>query len=283
MSMRRYVGLQNFRAQYGRARHSLTVVRRPIKAAPSSLKRARSEDPDLASNKMPRLSGYRRSVKVRRKPQRRRFRKRRRIPRSLTTNSKMIRVRAVDHFVHQTHTGGALEMTPVQLNSIDDPFTSTGTGQPLGYDQWKALYKKAFVAGSKVTLRFVNGDNTYNFMVGLTPMPLSQAATGLTDYEHYMEYPATKSLIVTPDMDKQWLFSKVSTRKHLHLSKLRDVDEIRVDLVNETAPADLAYWHIWSQPLTKTADPTGGVEFVVTVEYLVVLIDPVVPSRSVET
>lgn len=120
-------------------------------------------------------------------------------------------------------------------------------------------------------------------IVGLTPVPLSQGAVALTTYEHYMELPSTVQVIVSPDMDHAIFANKVSVRKHMHLNKLRDVDEIRLDLENETAPTDLCYWHLWSQPVTQASDPANGTRMVVTIEYIVVLIDPHIPARSVET
>lgn len=282
------VHLTNYRSRMGRAGYSFTRVRPGTRnrgyISAARLKRTRIPGSNESTAKRVKtfMPSRRRYASRRRRRPSRRSRKRQFVPRALTTHSKLIRVRAVEHFIHGAHTSGALVMTPIQLNSIDDPFTTTGSGQPLGYDQWKALYKKAFVVGSSITARFVNTDASYNFAVGLTPMPLSQAAVALTTYEHYMEYPSTVMQFVTPDMDKQMLRSRVSVRKHMHLNKLRDVDEIRVDLVNETAPADLCYWHLWSQPFPQDADPTGSIEFIVTAEYLVVLIDPIVPSRSVE-
>lgn len=266
----------------GRAGHSLTGARRPyIRAGGIGLKRDRMVDTD--SNKRMRYAP-RTVTRSRRRPRYRRSKYRRRqfIPRALTPHSKMIRVRATELITQSAHTAGALVMTPLQLNSFDDPFTTSGAGQPLGYDQWKALYKKAFVVSSKITVKAVNRDSSEPIMVGVTPMPLSQAATALASYEHYMEYPSTKSYLLTPDMDHMTFFHKVSVKRHMHLNKLRDVDEIRVDLVNETAPADLCYWHLWSQPVQQSAD-MGSVDLVTTMEYIVVLIDPVVPSRSVET
>lgn len=223
------------------------------------------------------------SYKYKPKKGKRKYRRRPRIPRDLVPYSKMVKVKATNFIAHTAHTTGALVMTPLQLNSFDDPFTSGGIGQPLGYDQYKALYKKAFVVSSKVTVRIVNTDATYAVVVGLTPCSLSQAGTALAVYEHYMELPGTKSVILSPDMDHGIISSKVKVKKHLHLGNMRDVDEIKMDLVNETAPADLAYWHLWSQPINQASDPTGDVQLVITCEYIAVLIDPVIPARSEET
>lgn len=276
----RYVGLQ--RPPTHRAEHSLTV--RPYKRARwASLKRPLEDrvGPEPL-NKIMKSTLVARSRK-RRRPRRRYSRKRRMIPRALTPRSILRRIRSVTYISQGTHTNGALQMLPVQLNSFDDPFTTGSTEQPLGFDQYRALFREAFVVGSSVKLEIVNNDATQAMVVGLTPMPQSQGTTGLTDYEHYLEYPGTKHVLVTPDMDKQFVFSKISTRRHLHLNKLRDNDQVRLNLVTETPPTLIAYWHVWSQPMAKTSDPTNDVAIVIVAEYLVVFVNPVVPDRSYET
>lgn len=160
---------------------------------------------------------------------------------------------------------------------------TSSTEQPLGYDQYKALFREAIVLGSHIKLEVINNDSTDAFVVGVTPVPQSQGTTALTDYEHYLEYPGTKHVLVTPDMDKQFLNAKISVKKHMHKTKIRDNDNLKVNLVTETPPTDITYWHVWSQPMDKASDPTGDIALVVTMEYLVLLINPIIPARSYET
>lgn len=238
---------------------------------------------DPTSNKIMRASGPYRKFRPRRKSSRRKFRRRRYIPRTLAPYSKMIRVKAVDYVNHNTHTSGALEMTPLQLNSIDDPFTTNGGGQPLGYDQWKALYRRAYVVACDIVVRVVNSDSSEAMVVGVTPMPVVMGTTVATSYEHYMEYPGTKQIIVSPDMDHAVLTNTCRLKKHLHVANFRDKESLFLNLETEASPTDLCYWHLWSQPVTQASDPANGTRMVVTLSYIVVLFDNVYPGRSAET
>lgn len=218
----------------------------------------------------------------------RRFRRSRRlrrprrkiVPRSLTTSSKIIKCNVVESFA-PTFAGGALGSFVVQGNSIDDPFSAQSTNQPLGYDQWKALYKKAKVLSCKVIMTVHNG-STGAFACGITPMAKNQGATLLTDFEHYVECPGTKYTVLSPDVDKTTIVARRSTKKMLKISNIKDASEIEFDLVTETPPTDNYYFHCWAQPFDKTTALTGY-QVMFKVEYIVLLYDPIIPARSSET
>lgn len=218
---------------------------------------------------------------------RRRYRKRnrrgvirRRVPRALTTRRKIIRARSVVSF-SPTCTAGALQNYPLVMLDVADPWSSNGNQQFLGYDQWKTLYKKAVVLGIKLSVN-VHNKGTVGAMFGCTPMPESQSTTALASYNHYMEYPATKSRLLSPDVDHGIIFHKISVKKHLGVTKLLDEDSLHCDLANETGPsARFPCYHIWIQPVDASTTITA--EMVVNAEFLICLFDPVVPARSTDT
>lgn len=203
-----------------------------------------------------------------------------RIPRSLCPKSMLQLVKASNYITH-TCTAGALALTPIQGNSVDDPFLAKGAGQPLGYDQWKALYRKATVVGSRVKVTVYNGSTT-SVIYGITACPESQGTTALSDYEYYREFPGTKSRLLSPDVDHGYMSAKRKTKNMMSVSKIKDNDELALNLVTETAPTRQWYWHIWFQPTDQTTT-TGYIEAVIDVEYVVLLHDNIIPSRSVET
>lgn len=219
-------------------------------------------------------------TKQKRKRNGRKGKKKPYIPRAITSKKKLIRCKA-SNYMNMSSASGNLYMVPIQGNSCDDPFMSSGTGQPLGYDQWKSLYKSAYVVGSKIKMTVHNG-HTGSLIVGLTPMNIPQATSQLGSYEYYRELPGTKSRLLSPDMDHTVLVHKVGTKKHLAIKNMTDEDDLKVDLVNETPPSKIFYWHLWTQP-TDQATTTSNVEVVVDVEYLILLTDPIVPGRSIET
>lgn len=221
----------------------------------------------------------RRPTTSRRYRRRRRGVVRRRIPRTLTSQTRLVRARAVGTTVMPC-TSGAIGYIAVSMFDVTDPFVGAGSGQPLGYDQWKSIYNKGYVVGCKVTLRAHNA-GTAAVMYGITPCPESQGVTSLTPYNYYMELPGTTARILSPDVDHGVLSMKVSTRKHVHVRDLKDEDSFHFDLDNETAPTRNAYFHLWVQPIDTST--TNSVQFVYTAEYLIRLYDPIVPARSSDT
>lgn len=218
--------------------------------------------------------------RYKRKNTRRRRIVKRGIPRNLAPRTKLIKCTAVKQ-TSISMTTGAMSTIFIQGNSIDDPFTALGTGQPLGYDQYKSLYDKAIVLGSKVSLTFYNG-GTVPVIFGLCPMPVSQANTSLSLYDYYGELPGNKQRLLSPDVDHSFLVSKVSTKKHLKKKDLRDCEDLTLDLGSETPPSELFYWHLYFQPADQTTTVSTA-HAVIKVEYIVLLKDPIIPARSVET
>lgn len=207
---------------------------------------------------------------------------RKRVPRTIAPHSKLIRVKCTD-FLSPGYTSGAIANYYCQLNSVDDPFAGFSTNQPLGYDQWKTLYQKAYVVGAKAKVVCHNG-STSAIMYGICPMPVSQGSTSLLNYEHYSELPQNKQRLLSPDVDHGVLTHSVSVKKHLQVKDIRDNNDLVIDLINETPPSKLCYWHLYSQPVDQTTTvASGNVQFVITLEYIVLLTDPVVPARSIET
>lgn len=177
-------------------------------------------------------------------------------------------------------TTGALEAKSVKMFGFDDAWKALGAEQPLGYDGYKVFYRKGVTLGVKIVAR-IHNKGTAGIMCGITPMPESQADNGLTSFQHYMELPATKSRLLSADVDHTVLFHKVGTARHVGVKKLKDEDAFHVDLPNETTSTRDAYIHVWAQPIDQTT--TNAVEVVVTVEFLILLFDYIVPARSTDT
>lgn len=166
------------------------------------------------------------------------------------------------------------------LNDVTDPTAGHGTQQPLYYDQLKAMYKKAVVVGARVFARVHNGGSA-SVMVGVIPAAESQSNTALDDFETYMELPRCKSKLLSPDVDHTTLGHAVSIKKHFGLRNLKDEDGFHCDLPNEGSPTRVGYWHFFCRPVDRTTTVT--VEWVVTLEYIVLLLDRITPARSSET
>lgn len=218
-------------------------------------------------------------TKRKRRTRKRRGIIRRRIPRALVPTSKIVRLKMVKAFTFAC-TSGALEAKSVKMFGFDDAWKALGSEQPLGYDGYKIFYRKGVSLGVQVLAR-IHNKGSAAIMCGITPMPESQADNGLTSFQHYMELPATRTRLLSPDVDHGIVACKVGTARHVGVKKLRDEDAFHVDLPNETTSTRDAYITTWAQPIDATT--TNAVEVVITVEYLVLLFDYIVPARSTDT
>lgn len=223
--------------------------------------------------KRPRL-GSRFSKRPRRTRKRRGLR-RRPIPRALAPPTKLIRCKACQYLNYTP--AGTLTKYETQLNSITDPFVGSGTGQPLGFDQWAALYRYAYVLSSKVIAK-VHNNGSVAAMFGITPCKLNQGTISLASYAYYMELPETKSRVLSQETDHVTLTHSVSVKKFLQIKDLRDDKNYRMDIVSATNPTDIAYWHLWGQAMDSAG--TIDLDAAVTMEYIVLLVDPIIPARS---
>lgn len=136
------------------------------------------------------------------------------------------------------------------------------------------------MVGVKIKLEAWNSGST-GILVGLNAMPESKGTTLLTQGEHYVELPNSVHRLLSPDVDHNVLFLKVGTKKHMSVNKLKDSNELAIDLPNETPPSRQSYCHYWCQVTDQTS--AFAATFVLTVEYLVLLFDQVVPSRSFDS
>lgn len=231
-----------------------------------------SENKNLGLNKM---------RKNLRKTNKRKFKKRgivkRGIPRTLQPANKLIRVKMTD-YQYFNCTAGAIAIKTFSGTNIVDPLDTASVQQPLGYDQWKAMYRTAYVVGMKVRCTLWNNQTTA-LMYGITMCDKNQGTTALTNYEYYKEVPKTVSRLLSPDVDHGVLTNAISTKKALHVKDIKDNDGIRVNLQSDSAPSEQYYAHVWVQPVDQTT-ALSQVQAVLDVEYIVLLTNPIIPSRS---
>lgn len=207
-----------------------------------------------------------------------RGRRRYRIGRTLQPSS-IVRKLKSSMFFALNPAAGAISTLYCHLNSAYDPMGSiSGTRQPLGFDQYMALYNRYTVIGWKVTLEAVSTDNTNPLVIGFTP---SVTSTALTTVYHYKELPGTVQRILTPDIDKTALATKGSVKRWLCPSGGKLVTEADYSGTASTDPSRILSGHFYAQAMDESADP-ANVNFVVTLTQIVVFHNPITPSRSTQ-
>lgn len=215
-----------------------------------------------------------RSYKPGKRVRRRRFR--RRIGRTVQPYSITRIVKTCQSFNLDPGAAGSLNSLQFKLNSAYDPSGNLGAGQPLGYDQYTALYQRAGVVSWRMKLELVSTDNTYPIVVGMTPMVSS---TALTSYNHYKELPGTVSTIVTPDVDKNFLKAKGGVKRWFMPKSGRMFADDTITHGVGSDPSRILYLHLWAQDLSAAND-TAAVRCVATLYQTVRFYVPEIPTRS---
>lgn len=222
----------------------------------------------------PRRRSYRRTTKRRRRYRRRMRKMSAGIPPTLVR-----RMVTSYSFGLDPGAAGAITTQQINLNSAYDPAgTLSATQQPLGMDQYEALYNKYCVVGWKLTVECALLDNSYPCVVGFTP---STSASALTSAGHYRELLGTVSRLATPDIDKIVFGAKGGVKKWLLPvgGKILSDDECTASV--GASPSRLLYGHFWIQSLDSGAD-AGVCRVLVKQEQIVCFFDRKTPSRSTQ-
>lgn len=162
------------------------------------------------------------------------------------------------------------------MNGAFDPCLALGSVQPLGFDQYCALYRRNCVVGWKVRIEWCTSDNTNPVCIGFTPKTDNNA---LTSYPHWKECKGTVSTILTPDIDKAQTSTRGDVKKWMTHPGAKILDN--EDLVGSTEanPVSVLYGHVWAQAMDGAANPSS-IRYVVTLEQIVVFFEQIVPARS---
>lgn len=158
------------------------------------------------------------------------------MPKTLVRNLKTCAMLTLD-----PGAGGSLAAQQLKLNSAFDPTGTVGASQPLGFDQYAALYKKYCVIRWSVKAEAVNNDNTNALVFGFTPM---LEATALTNYNHYKEMPNTRSDFLTIDHDKSVVTNRGGVKAFFPPGGRMLADDTLCALTTAD-PSRILYGHIW--------------------------------------
>lgn len=161
-------------------------------------------------------------------------------------------------------------------NGLYDP-DITGTGhQPMGFDQWTALYNKYTVIGSKITVKpaFNNSPESGSYVCGLTVEGLVPTAASITKL---METFPGRMKTVQSGIQIPTFVGKFKPHYWYPNRKL-----LTDDLLAGTAsanPSDQVYYNIYAYYVDQATNATE-IKLIVTIDYLVVFTDPIDVSPS---
>ncbi len=217
-----------------------------------------------------------------------RFRRRRRrfIPRTITPDTKMVRLRYC--FTTTMNPGsGATANLIVRANDLVSPSSGTGSHSPMGFDQLMMLYERFCVVGSKINVAFANTvPNNNDQKNGLSIVGI--ALRNNTDQESVQDNTASQTNEGILERNRtKWRYTgnqmngapfsqvthKFGAKKFFHLKSINDNagnmrDEGTLWGQINLSPSALAYYKIFAAPFIDTIDTSFTVR--VTVDYTAV-------------
>lgn len=203
------------------------------------------------------------------------YRRKTRIPLGIP-QSKVVRFRVVHSLGGLGSGTGALAQWLLKANSLNDPTQSLGAGLPLYLDQWAAMYSKYIVLGSKVIYKPQRISSTGSVVCGIH---LADNTTSLADHDYYREAKLSKSVVLTDQRPNATIVMKYSGKKFWKVRNIKDDSEQEATFSTTPGdPTDIAYFHLYNQDLSKSEAIT--VEATVIMEFIVLLTNPVIPTRS---
>jgi len=160
-------------------------------------------------------------------------------------------------------------------NSLYDPdYTGVG-GQPLGYDQLSAFYKRVRVHSSKVMLRISN-PNTQSYMVSLWPS-LDATPTPADDQNWKAQpYSKTRAIGSVLGQGTQYLNNYMSTARRIGIKSIEYSPEYTHDTTHN--PDQIWYWHVGVN--TTNGEDVQSLPIDVTIHYFVEFYDRVSLQNS---
>lgn len=163
-------------------------------------------------------------------------------------------------------------------NGMFDPDTALGGHQPMGFDQWMAIYNHFTVLGSKITVRYVPNTTTsfapIAFGVMLTddntfPYTGTQALEFIMESKHggrNLRLASTSNSATSRGLSVTRTFS---AKRFFGTRALIGEDTYRGTSAGD--PAETANFLVWAcNPTTAGNDPPNC-SFVVTIDYIAML------------
>lgn len=172
--------------------------------------------------------------------------------------------------VSLTSTVGALGLYQFRANSVQDPdLTSTGH-QPMGYDQWAALYNHYVVVGAKITIKSLATAQVapYGAIMGCyisddTSFPYSTP-------DGFIESKRGSWRTLTQQRNAVSFTTKFSSKRFFNVTDIKD-NLSRLGATVSGNPSDVAIFNIWYADLNNNSTSQLAM---VTIDFVVDFFEP---------
>lgn len=173
---------------------------------------------------------------------------------------------------------GVIDVSLVKANSLSDPMGLLGGELPLGLDQWAAMYSKYCVVSSVLRVNAHATAATGGIAVGCC---LAKDNSTLTDVEHYRERPGSIIKYLTSDMDKTYFSAHYNGKRYEKIKDWKTAEDYHAAFSATPAdPTTSRYYQIFIQDLHSGGGETATVDYMLSIDFTVLLFERIIPSRS---
>lgn len=187
----------------------------------------------------------------------------------------IVTLRYYQPYVTADPPAGGVLTNVFRANSIFDPDFSGVGGQPLGTDQYFALYSVCTVKKSKITVTAIN-TGTSGVIYGAT---LSPSSTTLLTAKEYVEQQTTGYAYQQASLHSINQTAKSSFDAKVFFDVKDPSDEDDLQCSSGLNPVRPAYYHVWVGAYSGAADPTASTMNVL-IEYQCEFSQPVQLNSS---
>jgi len=178
-------------------------------------------------------------------------------------------LRYTEHVTSITSTLGALGSYVFRANGCYDPNYSSTGHQPMGWDQWSALYNHYVVLGAKMTLKVLpSASSTSPCIIGTivtdgTAVPYSTPGSFIEAKRGpYRLFKATDRVVS--------LVQKYSSKRQFNVVDVKD-NVARIGSPVTADPAEEAMFNIWFFTMDNT---TASPNVFISIDYIVEFSEP---------
>lgn len=174
---------------------------------------------------------------------------------------------------------GVIDTEIIKANSLNDPLSAIGANElPLGLDQYATMYSKYCIVASRMIFDCHAMTATGGIIVGAC---VAKDASTLSESAHYRERPGTVVRYLTSDADKTRLVLSYRGKRFEKIKNWRMSENYHAAFdADPSDPTTVRYYQIFLQDLYSGGGETATIDYMVQVEYVCLLFEPIIPTRS---
>lgn len=198
------------------------------------------------------------------------FKRKRNVIRSLKNPfppSAIVKLKYADQ-VAITPTVGVTAGTIYRANGAFDPYQPAGGHQPMGFDEYMALYTNFTVMGSKISVTFSNGSDDITQGPMVCGLSLKETTTKEVINYTVRESPKTVWTVISAGDGGPTVRTK-SMNFSLRKFFKKGVNDDLFQGSDSADPSKQAYFHIWAHAANSGATTPAQIWCQVTINYII--------------